>query len=142
MPVALEIDNLEDSFEQQTYGPQPIDRRKEPRRRIYDTHWLTISSVTANFSSFLVARLIDVSDGGFGLCTLEPVEPGDEYAVAGEVQVDDQWLEISGHARVSYCKSSKEDTYRVGLAATGISCRDISRAKLTAADHEGGGRRT
>jgi hypothetical protein len=126
MSVALEIGSLEHSFEQQTYGPEPVERRQETRRRIYDTHWLTISSVTAKFSSFLVARLLDVSDGGFGLCTLEPVQTGHEYAVAGEVQIDNQWLEISGHARVAYCKPSKEKTYRVGLDATGISCRRIS----------------
>jgi hypothetical protein len=39
---------------------------------MYETHWLTISSVTADFSSFVVAKLIDVSTEGFGVSTLEP----------------------------------------------------------------------
>jgi hypothetical protein len=51
-----------------------------------------MSSSAAGLSSFLVAKLVDISASGFGLHTLEPVEPGQEYTVAGEVQVDGEWL--------------------------------------------------
>ena len=127
MSEAFAIENLTHPFGQQTCGPQPDERRRANRRRIYETYWLTMSCVTANLSSFLVARLVDISPGGFGLCTLEPVAEGHEYAVAGKVKVDDQWLEVSGHARVAYCKPSEEDTYRVGLDASGVRCERIPR---------------
>ena len=112
---------------QQAAGPQPVERRREKRRRIYGTHWLTIRCVTGKVSSFVVARLVDISPGGFGVCTLEPVEVGHEYAVAGEVQVDDQWLEVSGYTRVVYCTPSKEGPYRVGLVASGIRCQSVPK---------------
>ena len=127
MLEALAIENLKQPLGQQTYGPEPVERRRADRRRIYETHWLTMSCVTAKLSSFLVARLVDISPGGLGLCTLEPVESGHEYAVTGVVKVDDQWLEVSGHARVAYCEPSEEDTYRVGLDASGVHYEKIPR---------------
>lgn len=126
MSVARAVEDLQDSSVQQSYAPRPVEKRRAPRRKVYETHWLTISSVTAGFSSFLVAKLIDVSARGFGVSTLEPVEPGDEYAVAGEIQVDNHWMEISGHARVVYCRRTKEGVYRVGLKASGIRCQSIA----------------
>ena len=128
MSVALAVEELQQySSGEQALGPQPVEKRKEPRRTLYETHWLTISSVAAGFSSFLVAKLVDVSDGGFGIYTLEPVEPGHEYAVAGEIKVDGHWLEISGHARVVYCKPAREGAYRVGLEAAGVRCQNIPK---------------
>jgi hypothetical protein len=126
MSVALAVEDLQDSPAQQSYAPQPVEKRRAPRRKVYETHWLTMSSVTADFSSFVVAKLINVSAGGFGVSTLEPVQPGHEYAVAGEIQVDNHWMEISGHARVVYCRRAKEGAYRVGLEASGIRCQGIA----------------
>jgi hypothetical protein len=88
-----------------------------------------MSSSAAGLSSFLVARLVDVSASGFGLHTLEPVVPGQEYTVAGEVQVDGEWLAISAQACVVYCQPSEEETYRVGLEASGVSYKSIPKPR-------------
>jgi len=125
MSIQTAIQNLPHLDEVEQNRPQLVEKRQSPRRRLYETHWMTMSSVTKGFSSFLVARLIDLSPGGLGVYTLEPVEVGHEYAVAGEVQVDGRWLEMWGHAHVVHCRPSKEDMYRVGLKATGIHWRDI-----------------
>ncbi|HUG81494.1 MAG TPA: hypothetical protein VML01_07515 [Bryobacterales bacterium] len=62
-----------------------------PRRKVCEIHWLTISAVTADFSSFVGAKLIDVSAGGFGYPRWNPYG-----AVAEEIQVDKHWMKISG----------------------------------------------
>lgn len=120
---ALAVVDVQRLSGEHTCEPQPVQKRTSPRRAIYKTHWLTMSSAGGGFSSFLVAKLLDVSVGGFGVLTLEPVQPEHEYAVAGQIQVDEHWLEISGRARVAYCKPAEDGAYRVGLEASGIHCQ-------------------
>jgi hypothetical protein len=86
-----------------------------------------MSSTTAGVSSFLVARLVDIGPGGLGLCTLEAVQPGHEYNITGEVEVDGECLEISAQARVVHCRPSEDEMFVVGLETSGLSCRNIPK---------------
>ena len=98
----------------------PRERRTTPRRKAFKTHWLTISSVKENFSSFIVARLVDVGEDGLGLLTLDPVPLGHEYGLSGEVDIDGECFELWGHAESLFCEPIEDGMYRVGMKGTGI----------------------
>ncbi len=106
----------------------PVERRREKRERPDNTHWLTIRSNGGNAPS-LVGEHIDISASGLGLLTLEPVCEGQEFRVAGEVEIGGQWKAISGNARVVYCQQVGKGTYHVGLSSLDVKSRSIRAPK-------------
>jgi DnaJ-like protein/PilZ domain-containing protein len=64
----------------------------------------------------LTALLLDVSAGGFGVETEQPLTTGCLVTIAGEMISRGSRVQIEGHTRVAYCTPQPGGTtYRVGL---------------------------
>jgi curved DNA-binding protein len=84
------------------------------------------------------ARLVNISNGGLGLETSEPLAAGSFVTVAGELTSAGARIQIHGRARVAYCTLQDGGGYRLGLSLEAIPSQEAfqSEQKQQAPDQE------
>ena len=81
-------------------------------------------------SRWVTADIIDLSDGGVGVCLMTPVSPGTKLTARGNFGVDKGQAEV--RAEVRYCCERSNGTFRAGLEFLSPDSEHTPRQEETA----------
>lgn len=92
------------------------NRRRNNRRQVAEPQGLQIRVPSSSGPArMLVAKLVDVGEGGVGVETFVPLTEGSVLSVSGDLCRDEFNLRLSGRVRVTYSTEVFPGLYRNGL---------------------------
>ena len=92
-----------------------------PSQTVLRTHCLTLTNET----TFVVGSLLRYSATGVDVATCDPLSVGAVVTVDGTVRAGDQWMHLSGMARVESSEPTDYQVHRVRLALRGARWANV-----------------
>jgi curved DNA-binding protein len=106
------------------------ERRKQARVRQPHSQPVQLSCLEREGEPrTLTALLLDVSSGGFGVETEQPLTTGCLVTIAGEMISGGSRVQIDGRTRVAYCTPQPGGRYHIGLSLEESSSKTASQTQ-------------
>jgi hypothetical protein len=90
----------------------PREDRTQRSRTVFRTHCLTL----ANERTFVIGSLLDYTATGVDVATCDPLPVDSVVSIDGTIRAGDQWMHLSGMARVKSSEPTDYEVHRVHLA--------------------------
>ena len=102
------------------------DSRRFRRTREYGAQKLVLTyDAAGGIKGDCEAKLWDFSEGGLGMDSPRPFEPGEIVHIEGDLKGSAYSMRLGAKARVAYCRKSDKKSYRVGVAFLEVSYRPV-----------------
>lgn len=92
-----------------------------PSQTVFRTHCLTL----VNEKVFVVGALLGYTAISVDVATCDPLPVDAVVSIEGTIRAGDQWMHLSGWARIESCEPTEHQVYRVGLALKGARWTNV-----------------
>ena len=93
-----------------------------PPQTVFRTHGLTLT----NAQTFVVGSLLGYTATRIDLATCDPLPVDAVVSMDGTIRAGDQWMHLSGMARVESCEPTDYQVHRVRLALKGARWTNVA----------------
>ena len=106
----------------------PREDRTPSSGSVVRAHCLTL----ANEQTFVVGSLLDYTATEVDVATCDPLAVDSVVSIDGTIRAGDQWMHLSGMARVESSESTDYEVYRVRLALRGARWTNVADPESSA----------